>query len=50
MRWCGSMLWCGVCTVRCGECDHSEQYAHHTYNMLPHHRITHNDVVFLTET
>jgi len=25
---------------------HSEQYPHHTYDMLPHHRIPHNDVGF----
>ena len=25
---------------------HSEQYTNHTYGMLPHHRITYNDVVF----
>jgi len=24
---------------------HSEQYTHHTYDMLPHHCITYNDVV-----
>jgi len=28
---------------------HSEQYTHHTYDMLPHRSITYNDVVF-TET
>ena len=46
----------GVCTVHCVECDtvHSTltipmaccQYTHHTYDMLPHHCITYNDVVF----
>ena len=25
---------------------HNEQYTHHTYDMLPHHRITYNDVIF----
>ena len=25
---------------------HSEQYTYHTYDMMPHHRITYNDVVF----
>ena len=25
---------------------HSEQYTHPNYDMLPHHRITYNDVVF----
>jgi len=25
---------------------HTAQYTHHTNDMLPHHRITHNDVVF----
>ena len=29
-------------------CDthHSEQYTHHAYEKLPHHRITYNDVFF----
>jgi len=52
------MLWGGVaachrygeCTVHCVECDsrteHSAQYTHRTYDMLPHHPITYNDVVF----
>jgi len=25
---------------------HSEQYTHHTYDMMPHHRVIHNDLVF----
>jgi hypothetical protein len=25
---------------------HSAQHTHHTCDMLPHHRITYNDVVF----
>jgi len=25
---------------------HSEQYTHHTYDMLPYHRITYNNIVF----
>jgi len=25
---------------------HSEQYTHRTYDMLPHHHIIHNDVGF----
>jgi len=29
-----------------GHTQHSAQYTHHTYDMLPHHRITYNDVVF----
>jgi len=28
---------------------HSEQYTYHTCDMLPHHRITYNDVVFFAE-
>ena len=39
----------GVCTVRCVEYDrtqHSAQFTHHTFGMLPHHRMTYNDVVF----
>ena len=43
---CGGVAACrmyGVCTVRCAEC------TYHTYDMLPHHRITNNDVVFFTE-
>jgi len=45
---CGGVAacqWYGMCTVRCVECD-----THHTYDMLPHHRITYNDVVFFTES
>jgi len=40
----------GVCTVRCVErhrTQHYEQYTHHNYDMLPHHPITYNDVIFL---
>jgi len=52
----------GMCTVHCVEFDcmvcvlfavlsathtqHSEQYTYHTYDMLPHHCVTCNDVVF----
>jgi len=25
---------------------HSEHYTHHTSDMLPHYRVTYNDVVF----
>ena len=32
-------------SVSCSQ--HSEQYTHHTYDMLPHHSITYNNVVFL---
>ena len=28
---------------------HSRQYTHHTYDMIPHHRITYYDVIFFTE-
>jgi len=48
---CGGVAAChryGVCTVRCVEFD-SEQYTLHTYDMLPYHRITYNDVVFFKE-
>jgi len=34
----------GVCTVRT---QHSQQYTHHTYDTLPHHHTSYNDVVFL---
>jgi len=45
MRCCGSM--CGVCTVRCAS-EHSTQRTVRTpyLDMLPHHPITYNDVVF----
>ena len=53
------MLWGGVAacyrygtrTVRCvgRRTQYSEQHTHHTYDMLPHHHITYNDVVFFTE-
>ena len=33
----------GVCTVRCVECALNTAHSAH---MLPHHRITYNDVVF----
>jgi len=26
---------------------HNEQYTHRTYDMVPHHRITYNEVDFL---
>ena len=29
---------------------HSEQYTYHTYDMLPHQRITYNHVVLFTES
>ena len=49
-----------VCNARCVECDcvvcvmlavfsatqHSEHYTRQTHDMLPHHHITYNDVVF----
>ena len=47
---------CVVCCLLCAVLSathptqhtaHSAQYTHHTYDMLPHHHITHNDVVFL---
>ena len=51
---CYAVVWqhvIGMVCVLCGvlsasRTQHSEQNAHHTYHMLPHHRITHNDVVF----
>jgi len=52
MLWGGVAAWhrYGMCTVLCVECDchtqHSAQYTHRTYDMLPHHQITYNDVVF----
>ena len=37
----------GMCTVCCAE--HSTQYTVHTpyWDMLPHHRITNNDITLL---
>jgi len=43
-----------LCSVRSSLCavlsvsstQHSSQYTHHTCDMMPHHRITYNDVVF----
>ena len=47
---CGGVAAChsyGLCTVlSASPTQHSEQYTYHTYDMLPHHRITYNDVVF----
>jgi len=49
---CGGVPAChryGVCTVHCVEWElsgtqHSAQYTHYTYEKLPHHLITYNDV------
>ena len=41
----------GMCTVRSAvRTQHSEQYTRHTYDTLPHHLITYNDVVSFTES
>ena len=37
------VLFAVLCTTRT---QHSQQYTHYTYNMLPHHRVTYNKVVF----
>ena len=38
---------CVLCAVlSVSRSQHSAQYTYHTYDTLPHHRITYNDVVF----
>ena len=44
--WVWSMLCVLFAVLSATHTQHSEQYTHHTYDMLPHHRITYNDVVF----
>ena len=40
---CGGVA--AVCTVRCVECTQpSVQYTYRTYDMLPHHLTTYNEV------
>ena len=35
-----------VAVLSASRTQHSEQYTHRTYDMLPHHHITYNDVDF----
>jgi len=43
MRCCGVLF----AVFSASRTQHSEKYTHYTYYMLPHHRITYNDLVLL---
>ena len=50
MRCCRQHVIGMVCVLSTSHTQHNEQYTHHTYDMLPQHRITYNDVGFFTES
>ena len=44
---CGGVVCVLFAVLGATRTQHSEQYTHHTYDMLPHNRIAYNDVFLL---